>query len=104
MLATHIPDFLRAAIVTAALAVVACQSAPVQEMSDARQAISVASKAGAEQHAAGQLNMALSYLQSAEQLLSERRYSQARQEALSAKNSAIEALRVTESSIDAEAR
>lgn len=104
MLATHIPNYLRTAIVTAALALVACQSAPVQEMSDARQAISVASKAGAGQHAAGQLKMAQSYLQSAEQMLNERRYSQARQDALSAKNSAIEALRVTESSIDVDAR
>jgi len=103
MPATHIPKFLRAAIAVAVLAIAACQSAPVQEMSDARQAISVATKAGAAQHAADQLQMAQKHLQSAEQLLNERRYTQARREAVSAKDSAREALRMTEANVDAEA-
>jgi hypothetical protein len=104
MLATHIPYFLRAVVVAAALAVAACQTAPVQEMSDARQAISVATKAGAEQHAASQLQSAVNYLQSAERLLNDRKYAQARDNAVSAKDSALDALRTTESSIAAEAQ
>jgi hypothetical protein len=73
-------------------------------MSDARQAISVATKAGAEQHAGNQLEAAMSYLQSAERLLNDRKYTQARNNAVSAKNSALEALRTTEASIASEAQ
>lgn len=98
MLATRIPQFLRAAMVAAALLVAACQTAPVQEMSDARQAISAARDAGAEQHAASLMQAAVGHLQSAERWLNERRYSQARLDAVSAKNSALDALRITESS------
>lgn len=103
MLATHIPKFLRAAAAAAALLVVACQSAPVQEMSDARQAISVAQEAGAEQHAASLIQLAVDRLQTAEKYLSERQYAQARQDAVSAKKTALEALQQTQASIDAKA-
>ena len=71
----------------------ACQTGPpVQEMSDARMAIAVAKEAGAEQHAAAQLKTAEEYLEKAEQRLTEKAYSQARRDALHAKQSAMEAL------------
>lgn len=70
-----------------------CQSGPpVQEMSDARMAISVARKAGAEQHAAAQLHAAEAYLDSAQRKLSNRSYAQARRDALQAKLKALDAL------------
>lgn len=65
---------------------------PVQEMSDARQAISVARDAGAEQTAAADLREAEAYLDSAQRKLGERSYSQARRDALLAKDKALEAL------------
>lgn len=89
---------LRRAAVAAVLALVAaCQTAPpVQEMSDARQAISVARKAGAEEHAATQLGEAERYLQLAEDHLSQRAYSMARRDAEQAKSKALEALALSE--------
>ena len=104
MLATHIPQFLRAVAIAAAVLVGACQSAPVQEMSDARQAISVAQEAGAEQHAASLMQLAVDRLQTAERFLSEHQYAQARQDAVSAKKTALEALQRTQASIEAEER
>lgn len=79
----------------ALLAMAACQSAPVQEMSDARQAISVAKKAGAAEHAPGDLKAALDYLQSAEGFINQRNYDLARRDAVNAKASALEALQVS---------
>jgi len=55
--------FLQAAVLAAALALAGCQTAPVQEMSDARQAISVAREAGAAEHAADDLKAAIEYLE-----------------------------------------
>jgi len=92
MLATRMSYFLRALALTALLSLAACQSAPVQEMSDARQAISVAKKAGAEKYAPYDLKAALDYLRSAEGFINERQYKNARQDAVNAKASALEAL------------
>jgi len=76
---------------------VACGSGPpVQEMSDARQAIAVAREAGAEQSAAQQLRDAEALLDSAQQKLSDRDYDNARQDALEAKLKALDALARTE--------
>ncbi|MCB1844769.1 MAG: hypothetical protein KDI09_17535, partial [Halioglobus sp.] len=51
---------------TLAFALAACETAPpVQEMSDARQAIAVAREAGAEDRAASELRQAEAYLESA---------------------------------------
>ncbi len=86
------------------LALFGCQTAPVQEMSDARQAITVATKAGAEEHAAPLLKAAVDYLQSAEGFLNDRKYELARRDAVSAKSSALDALRRTESTIDTDDR
>ena len=75
------------------LAVSSCGTAPpVQEMSDARQAISVAKEAGAEQIAAADLRAAEAFLDSAQRNLSEKAYAQARRDALQAKTRALDAL------------
>ncbi len=72
-------------------------SPPVQEMSDARQAIAVAKEAGAAEHAATELGEAVAYLESAQKNLSERHYTPARQDALLAKDKALDALARAES-------
>ncbi len=77
--------------------VAACQSSPpVQEMSDARQAIAVARDAGAERNAADALSEAEALLASARRNLSERMYTQARADALSAKRRALAALQAAQ--------
>ncbi|MEM8815254.1 MAG: DUF4398 domain-containing protein [Pseudomonadota bacterium] len=75
-----------------------CETAPpVQEMSDARQAIAVAKEAEVADAAARELASAETYLQSAEQKLGERDYSRARNDAIEAKLRAIRALKLSES-------
>ncbi len=75
----------------------ACETTPpVQEMSDARQAIAVAKEAGAAELAAIHLRAAENYLASAEQKLGERAYSQARRDAKQAKMKALDALKASE--------
>ena len=71
-------------------------SPPVQEMSDARQAIAAARDAGAEQSAAEDLRVAEAFLDSAQRKLSERSYAQARRDALQAKAKALAALATAE--------
>lgn len=90
-------DFLRrmkmvlsAMIVCAGL--VACASAPVQQMSDARQAIRAAQDAGAASTAAKQLADAQAALSRAEGLLDKRLFRAARRSAQEAHAKAVEAL------------
>lgn len=97
MLATRLSHFLRVTVLVALLAIAGCQSAPVQEMSDARQAITVAQKAGAEKLAPNDLKAAMDYLESAESFINEHRYDMARSEAVNAKASALDALRLSSS-------
>lgn len=79
--------------------VTGCETAPpVQEMSDARQAIAVAIEAGAEERAAIHLKAAESYLKSAEEKLSARQFVEARYDAKQAKAKALDALREAEAS------
>ena len=79
----------------------ACETAPpVQEMSDARQAIAVAREAGAEDHAAAALLEAERYLQSAEQKLNDEEYAEARRDALQAKSRAHAARRESDKTQD----
>ena len=86
---------------TVLLAAAACETAPpVQEMSDARQAIAVAKEAGAAEHAAFHLKAAEDYLDSAERALNDRNYSEARRDAKQAKMKALDALKASESSQD----
>ena len=92
------PKFLRAGIVVSLLAALAaCQnSPPVQEMSDARQAIAVARDAGAESHAAAELGQAIELLELAERELGAQDYVRARRNALQAKSKALEARKLSE--------
>lgn len=69
----------------------ACRSAPVQEMSEARQAIEAARAVGAEQYAPDKLEQALSSLREAEQMLNDRRFRDARRSARRARDQAIDA-------------
>jgi len=69
-----------------------CASAPVQEMSDARQAIRAAQDAGAAQSAAATLTEAQTALNRAEGYLNKRYFSAARRNAEEAHRKAVEAL------------
>ena len=79
------------------LSTTACETAPpVQEMSDARQAIAVAKEAGAAERAAFHLKAAEDYLERAEAALNEHWYSEARRDAKLAKMKALDALKASE--------
>ena len=69
---------------------------PVQEMSDARQAISIAREAGAATVAPEDLREAEALLESAQRNLADRAYSQARRDAMQAKEKALHALATIE--------
>jgi hypothetical protein len=71
--------------------VVGCGSAPVQEMSEARQAIEAARVAGAEQHATASYEKARSLLKTAEDMLNQHHFRKARESAALARDEAIEA-------------
>jgi hypothetical protein len=70
----------------------ACAGAPVQEMSNARQAIRAAHDAGAERAAPRQLTEARGYMEQAEASLQNRNYRDARRNAVAARGKAAEAL------------
>ena len=72
----------------------------MQEMSDARQAITVAREAGAADLAAAELAAAEKYLQNAEDKLDDHEYREARNAALQAKLRAQKALQLSETSKD----
>ena len=74
-------------------------SPPVQEMSDARQAIAAAEDADADRLAAASLNEARAYLGEAERQLQQEAYGSARMSAVRAKNSAVEALEVSQAAL-----
>lgn len=87
-----------AALAIFLFAMSACETAPpVQEMSDARQAIAVAREADPNADAARELESAESYLESAEKELNQRNYTQARAAALEAKARALRSLKMSES-------
>lgn len=68
-----------------------CASAPVQEMSDARQALYSAERAGAARHSPRQFHEARRLLQEAEHKLAVSAYGEARRLALDARDRAIQA-------------
>ncbi|MGH8494561.1 MAG: DUF4398 domain-containing protein [Gammaproteobacteria bacterium] len=74
----------------------ACASAPVQEMSDARQAINAAEQAGAERLAPQAIDDARQLLTNAEEQLQNGRYFSARRNAIEAKAKALEALETSD--------
>ena len=77
-----------------------CAPAPVQEMSEARQAIEAARAAGAEQYARPQLDEAHSLLDTAQQMLNDRRFRDARRSASQARDAAIRARETAEAVSD----
>jgi len=87
---------LAAVSVAGALVLVACAPAPVQEMSEARQAIEAARAAGAEQYARPQLDEAHSLLDTAQEMLNDRRFRDARRSASQARDAAIRARETAE--------
>jgi hypothetical protein len=75
----------------------ACVSSPpIQEMSDARQAIAAAEQADAGRLAPDPLDEARRFIAVAESQLREESYTAARANALRAKNRAVQALQVSE--------
>jgi hypothetical protein len=86
----------RVPVTMVAIALVGCVTAPpVQEMSDARQAITAAEEADAERVAADTLADARRFLAEAERQIQEEAYGPARMNAVRAKNRAALALRST---------
>lgn len=91
----------RALLPLIALVVAGCVTAPpVQEMSDARQAISAAEQANAERVAAATLADARRFLAEAEEQIQQQAYGPARMNAVRAKNRALLALRATQARDD----
>jgi hypothetical protein len=88
-----------ALVVVAALA--ACVTAPpVQEMSDARQAISAAEQADANRLAPDSLSDARRFLAEAERQIQQNAYGPARMNAVRAKNRAAQALSSSQSATE----
>jgi hypothetical protein len=71
----------------------ACSSAPVQEMSNARQAIQAAREVGAARFSPGLLNNAVLLLERARKQLESGEYRRARKNAISAHKEAVKARR-----------
>jgi len=86
-----VPTLVRLTSAVLLALLLGCGSAPVQEMSEARQAIEAARVAGAEQHAPESYQKAATLLKSAEELLNERHYRRARENATLARDEAIQA-------------
>ena len=87
----------RALLTLMAFVAAGCVTAPpVQEMSDARQAISAAEQADAGRVAADTLADARRFLAEAEQQIQQQAYGPARMNAVRAKNRAVLALRSTQ--------
>lgn len=72
-------------------AAIGCGSAPVQEMSEARQAIEAARVAGAEEFAQESYNRAQTHLRTAEEMLDSHHFQDARENAALARDEAISA-------------
>ncbi len=88
---------VRLAAVHAGLFLAACAtSPPVQEMSDARQAIAAAEEARAADFARERLDDARRFLETAEQQLRDEQYGAARLNAIRARNRAVEALEASQ--------
>ncbi len=82
-------------VIVASLLLAACAGPPVQEMSDARQAIQAAEQAGAEEKAPMVLQQARDYMDAAEQKLQKRAYNGARVDAKLAREKASHAITIT---------
>jgi tRNA A37 N6-isopentenylltransferase MiaA len=76
----------------------ACASAPVQEMSDARQAVMAAQAAGAAERAPVELAEAQQLIEEAQRQLQRRDYGKAQRMAINARKRAVKALEVARQS------
>lgn len=104
MAITRIPPGLFAALLAIALLAGCAAAPPVQEMSDARQAIAAAREAGADRLAADRLAEAQALLASAEEYLAWANasgYWSARRAAISAKETAFDALLISRKASEA---
>lgn len=81
----------RVLLLTAFLLLTACATAPVQEMSDARQALRSAEEVGAEQYSPEHYDAAQRALENAQMWLDRGAYTNARFHALDARERAIKA-------------
>ena len=96
---------VRGLLLATLLAMTGCIGGPpVQEMSDARQAISAAREAGASDAAPEELRAAEDFLDSALRNLTRKEYGLARDDALEAKDKAVAALATTERAAPSEPR
>jgi hypothetical protein len=77
-------------------------SPPVQEMSDARQAITAAEEADAARLAPESLSAARRFLEEAEQQLQQQAYGPARLNAVRAKNRAVQALTLSQAAAESD--
>jgi hypothetical protein len=91
-------------LLLACIAIAACTTPPVQEMSDARQAISAAEHANGAKLAPESLNDAHRLLADAERQIQEEAYGQARMNAVRAKNRAGQALHAIQAATEQGAR
>ena len=87
---------LLASLLVAALVLGACVGAPIQEISDARQALRVADQAEAPRHVPANYEQAQALLDEATRDLYAGRYDEARTAALAAREKAMQARRVAE--------
>jgi len=92
----NLPTFRRLATLILVLALAACAGAPVQEMSNARQAVAAARQMGAEHAAANEMAEAERLLQSAQAALDRGDYGIARTDANSARDHALKALHIAQ--------
>lgn len=86
---------MREALAIGLLCLAGCATAPVQEMSDARQAVRAAQAAGAAERAPQELGAAQDFVSQAEVYLERRAYRPARDAAIEARRMAIRALDVS---------
>lgn len=82
---------LKLFVVVILLALSACATAPIQEMSDARQAIQAAKSIGVDENSQSNLVQAKKFLKKAEKALHVGEFKEARVNALAAKQEAIQA-------------
>jgi hypothetical protein len=80
----------------------ACAGAPVQEMSDARQAVRAAQAAGAEERAPAELAEAQRLIADAQESLQRHEYGQAQDTAVQARRQALRALDISREAAAAE--
>ncbi len=84
---------LKAGLLTSVILLLSCASFPVQELSDARQAIDAAESANASNLAAVEYQEARILLKDADRFIAEGRYDLAKKVARKAKKSAMQARR-----------